>query len=786
MQLLRSFRLSTYLTLAMACICLGYAEGDLLPESPYITGAVLLSLGVAYQLEGRWSLSLRAANFVGGALILILVGWIAFQFVRKPTDLVLHLPFPAFILPFLGPVLMILIPAKLFRPKHNGDYWAMHGIGLLAVALGCAMANDMFFGVLLIGYLFCFSWSMSLFYLFREANALNLEALQSSRSSRTYLFRVAFRWSLLISMAALLLFLITPRPNDSKWELPMVMRGRAETGLPEGNVDLNRTGTLEENDELAFSVEAKDAAGIAKLDLDWNQRWRESSLVIYESGKWMRANEVDRTRMGPFDRQPGQGGELKRSFPGSLPDYGPRSYSLTFTLGRPTAAKAIAASPVLWRPNEPPIHVFGSRASPVVPRRDGFFEWVPAPSANRASYAQMTAVNGEPDLGPPMQLSTGYLEFLTRMPHGTFSERIRRYTTNLLGRLVQEGMLAPEAVRDVDPFSGLPATRRHEAIARALERYLSTSGEFRYTMELERADRNLDPVEDFLFNTRAGHCQRFASALALMLRSQGIPAQFVLGYRGCEPQGGGIYLVRQNHSHAWVEAIVHRSPPAQVLPLRPGEAPFPAPEAQHWLSLDPTPGGAPEKDEIDSFSKWLESTLARGQSFFKSFILGYDATARQKAFESISDRFEEFGEDLLAGKITWPIAIVGGCIFLIPAALLARRRWRGARDMTPEQATQRKLARVTPFHGRLLALLALHGMTPKTGQTAREFAAEARTQLARSVAHAEAIVPLQIAEAYYRVRFGDLAATDAELRELDESLNRLADALRSRSPGETT
>ena len=42
MNLLRSFRLSTYLTLAMACLCLGYAEGTLLPESPYITGSVIV------------------------------------------------------------------------------------------------------------------------------------------------------------------------------------------------------------------------------------------------------------------------------------------------------------------------------------------------------------------------------------------------------------------------------------------------------------------------------------------------------------------------------------------------------------------------------------------------------------------------------------------------------------------------------------------------------------------------------------------------------------------------
>ena len=168
MNLIRPFRFSIYLTLALACICLGYAEGTLLPESPYITGAVILLIVVSYRLDGRWSLSLRAANIVGGCLILMLFAWIAMQFLREPPDFAQHLPFPALLLPYLGPVLMILIPAKLFRPKHNGDYWAMHGIGLLAVCLGSAMASDLFFGALLVAYLFSFAWSMSLFHLLRE------------------------------------------------------------------------------------------------------------------------------------------------------------------------------------------------------------------------------------------------------------------------------------------------------------------------------------------------------------------------------------------------------------------------------------------------------------------------------------------------------------------------------------------------------------------------------------------------------------------------------------------
>jgi protein-glutamine gamma-glutamyltransferase len=781
LHLLRSFRLSTYLTLAMACLCLGYSEGDLLPEGPYITAAVILSLGIAYRLEGRWSLSLRAANFVGGALILLLVAWIAFQFVRDTTALLQFLPFPAFILPYLGPVIMILIPAKLFRPKHNGDYWTMQGIGLLAVALGCAMANDMFFGVLLIGYLFFFAWSMALFYLYREASELDRIPMKRERRWRTYLFRVSWRWSGAISAVALLLFVLTPRPNDSKWELPMVMRGRMETGLTDSNVDLNRTGILEQNDELAFTVEAKDASGVAKLDLDRNQRWRASALVVYESGKWMRGREVDRMAGGPFSK----GSEGKRPEGIRLPDFGPRSYTLTYTLARPTAATTIAATPILWRPNDrPPIHVFGSRGSPVIQRPDRFFEWAPSLSPDRPAYVQMTAMTREPDLGPPMLLSTAYLEFLTRMPSGAFSDRLRRHTSNLLVQLVQKGTLTPQAIQDLDPLTGLPSVRQHEAIARALESHLSSSDEFRYTMELERTDRNLDPVEDFLFHSKAGHCQRFASALALMLRSQGIPAQFVLGYRGCEALDDGHYEVRQYHAHAWVEAVIRRSPPTQVVPPLPDAAPLDLPTSHHWLSLDPTPGGSPEKNEVDTFSEWLEDTLARGENFFKNFILRYNSEAREKALNSIGDRLDAFGDDIAAGKITWPVAIVGASVLFVPVALLVRRRLRRRRFDAAERSIRQELAILAPFHRKLLALLARHGWTPRTGQTAREFAAQVAAELSRSERTAlVAEVPLQIAEAYYRVRFGNQAIAPTELQEFAAGLQRLSAALDGRALG---
>ena len=56
----RRFHRSMYITLGLACACLGYAELEFLPEISGLAVVVLVLLGVAYRVEGRWSLSIRA------------------------------------------------------------------------------------------------------------------------------------------------------------------------------------------------------------------------------------------------------------------------------------------------------------------------------------------------------------------------------------------------------------------------------------------------------------------------------------------------------------------------------------------------------------------------------------------------------------------------------------------------------------------------------------------------------------------------------------------------------
>src|SRR5208282_4564671 len=103
----------------------------------------------------------------------------------------------------------------------------------------------------------------------------------------------------------------------------------------------------------------------------------------------------------------------------------------------------------------------------------------------------------------------------------------------------------------------------------ALEQYLSTH--FAYTLEPPRTPPR-DPLANFLFERKRGHCEYFASSMAVMLRWLRIPSRLVTGFRGGEYNDlTGQYVVRASDAHSWVEAYF------------PGSG---------WISFDPTPAGS--------------------------------------------------------------------------------------------------------------------------------------------------------------------------------------------------
>jgi transglutaminase-like putative cysteine protease len=133
--------------------------------------------------------------------------------------------------------------------------------------------------------------------------------------------------------------------------------------------------------------------------------------------------------------------------------------------------------------------------------------------------------------------------------------------------------------------------------------------EYFYTLEPPRLER--DSVDDFLFNTRRGFCEHFASAFTFMVRAAGIPARVVTGYQGGEfnPMSGW-FIVRQADAHAWSEVWL---------------------EGRGWVRFDPTAAVAPERieggglDAAMSEDEPVPGRLMRQSALLMQFRLAWDA-----------------------------------------------------------------------------------------------------------------------------------------------------------------
>ena len=743
MSLDRVFRLFDYLTLGLSCVALVFAETSFLPDLRVYLAPVLALLVLAWWAEGRWSLPAWGANVLavliaGGGL-----AWLATQFGERDSLLSL-IPLQLALMPYMGPLVMAALLVKVFRPRGPGDFWRLQGLGLIQVSLGCVLASGPEFGAVLAAYLASALTCLALRYRLSGRGA----AEAPPRAPARWLLLFALRWTPLVAVLALALFLLTPRYESFSWEPLANLRdesgpkARLQAGPGEG-INLNRDGTVELDEEIAFRVVATDADGRPKLDLSGEQRWRGAVLDWYERGRWNVAQQAPAAFL-PRRRQR------------QLPDFGAGQYYLTFTVTPRQAGGLLLAEPVRLGPPTarlPVIAAVDSRRAPP------FFEMIGTvlpllfSARQEYRYRQVIPTDADPNRTPANGLPlNGYLERLTRYSVAD----LRDWTFTLLGRLASERRYPlPEEVRRAlagQPRSFLLRPDHWEPVARALTDYLAGSGEFTYTLALTRQDRSVDPVMDFLVNVRQGHCERYATALALMVRSIGIPSRLVKGYHGAEHQGEGVYVVRHNQAHAWVEILVPRSGATT--------------DAFDWLTLDPTPAdSAPATPRFSAAHLWQELRQNAGE-LWRTLIVDYSA-----------DEQADLWTSLQPGRRLYTLAKFGVLILLILAALLTLGLIR--------RILRRRAARVRPtgartLYARLLALLARRAsLRPTSGQTPREFGQAATQALqARPGVGALADLPGRVVESFYQVRFGDRPLSEAEGRALDTELDRLALVLR--------
>ncbi|QWR76801.1 transglutaminase family protein [Candidatus Magnetomonas plexicatena] len=149
-----------------------------------------------------------------------------------------------------------------------------------------------------------------------------------------------------------------------------------------------------------------------------------------------------------------------------------------------------------------------------------------------------------------------------------------------LNRYLQLPDGVPEQITSLS--KSLTDGRSTDDAIKTVYRYLH-SGLFTYS--LDKLPATDTPLSDFLFKKRSGNCEYFASAMALMLRAAGIPANVIGGYRGGMYNNvGKYYIVLQKNAHVWVEAYINGkgwvrydpTPPLSVNPLLAEKAEFSA------------------------------------------------------------------------------------------------------------------------------------------------------------------------------------------------------------------
>jgi transglutaminase-like putative cysteine protease len=341
-----------------------------------------------------------------------------------------------------------------------------------------------------------------------------------------------------------------------------------------------------------------------------------------------------------------------------------------------------------------------------------------------------------------------------------------------------------------------------------LEHMFRDSGQFEYSLQGQPRQAGIDPVDDFVKNNRRGHCEYFATALALMLRSRGIPARVVVGFKTNEwNELGQFYQVRQLHAHTWVEAY-----------LQPEQIP---PEVLHadrpwqwmnggWLRLDPTPaardlgleGGGSLWSRMDSYLSWLDYV-------WSSYVMDMDKPLQEEAIYNplvtalrtvwnkltdvefwrsllgaLGDYFENALARLAGGRLMSWRGLLAATAVLAGATLLysrLRRLLRRRPDADPTHPSAARRHAQVEFYRRLESLLRRFGLVRTATQTQREFADSAAAAIYDSTGAAGLSgLPAEVVEAFYRVRFGGAALDKNQTEAVERALADLAEAAAQR------
>jgi protein-glutamine gamma-glutamyltransferase len=551
----RYFELSIYLLVLMGFGTLASTGTLDLPTVALVGSALafrgyLLARGRRLVFSQRWTAPLSVAYFV-------FYGADYFLFSRSFLAATVHL-------------VLFAVVVRTFSLRRDRDYVMLTIVAFLMVLASAVLTVDSIFLAFFAGFMLTAVASFILMEMRRSARAAQIQArhshdMQEHRHLAFSLARLSPALALSILTGAALIFFVLPR-TASGYMSAYSFGTNFSTGFSD-RVRLGGIGQIQQSNAVVMHIQI-DGDNRGRYAL----HWRGVSLSIFDGANWSNPSRqyiLPRNTDGSF----------------SIPEF-----------GQEITQELIEPDGMVSREGGHLIH-YRVLMEPI-----GTNVFFLAPWARRVggAYRQLQIDSGAAVSNIDSQRGVGIYEA---------DSDISEPSPDLLR---QAGTLAPDFAKeylqlpDLDPriprlalqISSSASNNYDKAVA--IERYLKTH--YGYTLQLLRFPV-ADPLANFLFERKQGHCEYFASSMAVMLRTLRIPARVVNGFRSAEFNDiTGNYVIRAKDAHAWVEAY------------------FPG---YGWITFDPTPGGT-----VESLQGWERAALYldAAASFWREWVVSYDSS----------------------------------------------------------------------------------------------------------------------------------------------------------------
>ncbi len=733
----RFFIGSSYVLIATSAVML--AATHRLDKVSLALFAGAMTAGILIDLDRlRWNIPRRVSNG-------LMIAWVGVAFLEWQ---IFHLPPVAVVTHFV----LFAATLKLLRPKTNRDWLWLHIVSFCIVLMSAGLMVGTMFMVLLVVYLLAAASTLLAFEIRRSQQAFNhevstqtvtVELWREVKNQRQPLPQPPSRSLFFFSTAAMLMILLLAAPLF--FVVPRITRSPSRGGALQGEalsgfsdtVKLGEVAQIKLNPQVVMRVRVGFPQGQQSQTQQQSLRWRGVTLDNYDGQSW--------NNFGPGSVQVRRYGE---SFRVDEPDFRHGFTEQKFFMEPLDLRNVFVATR--------PVLVTGV-ADLLRDAGDGL--WTEAYQTTDLSY-------------------TVYSDTWTPTDDELAADNSREYPRSISQRYLQ---LPDSHDHNIDQFAAkLTETAKTQIeVVRRIEQHLRT--EYDYTLDLQPVTEG-DPVADFLFNTRAGHCEYFASAMVLMLRSRRIPARLVNGFQTGEYNTtADVFTVRQSDAHSWVEVY------------------FPQ---YKWIAFDPTPAAGLSAYDggmmafLRQYSEamemfWLEeivsfdtskqiSLLTTAQSWMSSyqksvtwqwmdwtrhFSEKFDFWRQSRLTEnkSANDDLKSPGWRDLA---TDPLALFLSGLAITGLIYLQRKRllfWRQPGKRSASESAIR-------FYREMLRTLEQAGHRRYPHQTPLEFAAQIGIP-----------VVSEITQIYQRKRFGDEALTNDETEHVEMMLQELKKTTKRKS-----